>query len=496
MSNQDDISSSLGDTSVSEQLESHTQSEIQYKLEKQKSAQLEEGIPTAEMRIDRINRCIALLVDNQERIQIALNEDFGSRAREETLFVEVLGSLNALKYARSHVRRWMRRRRRHSMFPLGLFGGRSWVEYQPLGIVGMLSPWNFPINLSFSPAASVFASGNRLMLKLSEVTPRCSNLISYLVSKYFKEEEFTVIIGGKEIGEFFTKQPFDHLMFTGGTATASHILHSAADNLVPVTLELGGKSPVIVSETANLDKAAQRIMAGKLLNAGQVCLSPDYVLVQESCMEALTEKLKASARQMFPKVMDNPDYTAIINEEHFKRIQELISDAREKGAQIIQIHADGEDLSNHAQRKIPPTLVFNPNDDMRVMQDEIFGPLLPIRSYSKIDEALAYINDRPHPLGLYFFGASKEQIKQVIAQTHSGGVTINDVVMHVLQDDLPFGGVNHSGMGAYHGEEGFRNFSHARSVYHQSPLEKVAGMFRPPYKRRELQRMLSFLIKK
>ncbi|MBT8148730.1 MAG: aldehyde dehydrogenase family protein, partial [Gammaproteobacteria bacterium] len=324
--------------------------------------------------------------------------------------------------------------------------------------------------------------GNRAMIKPSEYTPATSSLMQTMIAEVFDTTEVAVVTGGPEVGMAFSNLPFDHMIFTGATSVGKHIMAAAAKNLVPVTLELGGKSPALVGRSANYAQAASSIMLGNGMNSGQVCLKPDYVLVPEEQRDSFVELLKAKASEMYPSILANQDYTSIVNQRHYQRLQGYIDDARAKGATIIEINPANEDFSQQAHHKIPPTLVLNPSDDMLVMQEEIFGPLLPERTYSDYKDAIAYVNSKPRPLGLYYFGRDAAEETFTLSRTTSGGVTINDVIMHITQEDLPFGGVGPSGMGAYHGFDGFKTFSHAKAVYRQSRLD-VAGLggLKPPY---------------
>lgn len=452
-------------------------------LERQKAAHLRDGAPSAETRIARIERCIGLLIDNRKAIEEALNADFGSRSREATAFTDVAGSIGPLKHAKDNLRRWMRpEKRKTTPALLGLFGAKAEIRFQPKGVVGVISPWNFPVNLTFAPLAGILAAGNRAMIKPSEYTPATSELLKTMFASAFSEEEIAVVTGGPEVGQAFAGLAFDHLIFTGGTSIARHVMRAAAENLVPVTLELGGKSPVIVSSSADLDVAAARIMNGKTLNAGQICLAPDYVLAPRDKLDGFVEAARKSVATMFPTIRDNPDYTAIIAQRHYDRIQDYVADARAKGATVVELKPDGEDLTQQEHRKIAPTLILEPTDDMKVMQEEIFGPVLPVKSYVTVDEALAYVNGKDRPLGLYYFGDDAAEREKVLATTTSGGVTVNDVIFHVAQEELPFGGVGPSGMGSYHGQDGFLEFSHRKSVYTQ--IKKDIGplkQMRPPF---------------
>jgi coniferyl-aldehyde dehydrogenase len=452
-------------------------------LEAQKAAHLRQGAPTAERRIDWLDRCIGLLVDHQTEIADALNADFGARSKDATGLTDIAGSIGPLKYAKENLAKWMRpEKRKTTPAILGLFGAKAEVQYQPKGVVGVISPWNFPVNLTFAPLAGVLAAGNRAMIKPSEFTPITSELMKTMFAKVFSEEEIAVITGGPEVGQAFTSLPFDHLVFTGATSVARHVMRAAAENLVPVTLELGGKSPVILSRGADMATAAGRIMNGKTMNAGQICLAPDYVLAPADQIDSFVAEAKAAVARTFPTLKDNPDYTAVVAQRHYDRIKGHVDDARAKGATIVEINPAGEDLSQQEHRKIAPTLILNPTDDMTVMQDEIFGPVLPVKTYGKVEEAVDYINGQDRPLGLYWFGTDTAERDMVLDRTTSGGVTVNDVIFHVAQEDLPFGGVGPAGMGSYHGRDGFMEFSHKKAVFHQLKKD-IAPMLalRPPY---------------
>lgn len=450
-------------------------------LTRQKQANLRDGIPSAQTRIDWIDRCIGLLVDHQKEIEDALAEDFGHRSRDATRFTDVASSIGALQHAKKHLHKWMRPEKRKVEFPLGLLGSKAMVHYQPKGVVGVISPWNFPVNLTFTPLAGIFAAGNRAMIKPSEFTEQTSELMKSMFAKAFTEDEVAVITGGPDVGAEFTKLAFDHIIFTGATSIARHVMRAAADNLVPLTLELGGKSPVVLGRSADMTKAADRIMAGKTLNAGQICLAPDYAFVPEEKQQEFVGAATAAVEKMFPTgLKDNDDYTSIINQRHYDRLMGYLDDAREKGAEVIEINPKGENFSQQPHHKIPPHIVVDPSDEMTVMQDEIFGPILPIKSYSQTSEAVEYINARERPLGLYYFGEDAGERDGVLNSTTSGGVTVNDVVFHVAQEDLPFGGIGPSGMGAYHGRDGFLEFSHPKAVYTQTGNE-ILAMMRPPY---------------
>jgi coniferyl-aldehyde dehydrogenase len=452
-------------------------------LRRQKAANIRDGAPSLEVRIGRLDRAIGLLIGHEGALVKALTHDFGARAPAVSGITDIGASLGPLKHAKAHLKSWMRpEKRKTTPAILGLLGAKAEVRFQPKGVIGIISPWNFPVNLTFAPLAGVLAAGNRAMIKPSEFTPATSELMARMFAETFDEDEIAVFPGGPEIGQAFSDLAFDHLVFTGATSIARHVMKAAAANLVPVTLELGGKSPVILGKSADYATSAARIMAGKTLNAGQICLAPDYVMAPADQLGTFVKEATAAVTAMFPTIKDNPDYTAVIAERHFERIKGYVDDARAKGAEIVEINPAGEDFSQQEHRKIPPTLIINPTEEMKVMQEEIFGPVLPVMTYRNVDEAIAYVNAHDRPLGLYYFGDDAAEEAKVLAQTTSGGVTVNDVIFHVAMEDLPFGGVGPSGMGSYHGVDGFREFSHRKSVYRQ--LKKDLGpmkALRPPY---------------
>jgi coniferyl-aldehyde dehydrogenase len=452
-------------------------------LAAQKAADRRDGPPDAATRTARIDRCIGLLVDRRAEIETALNADFGARSKEASAFTDVAGSIGTLKHAKAHLAKWMKpERRKPSPALLSLFGARAQVRFQPKGVVGIISPWNFPVNLTFTPLAGVLAAGNRAMIKPSEFTPATSDLMARMFAEAFAPEEIAVVTGGSDVGQAFAALPFDHLIFTGATSIASHVMRAAAENLTPLTLELGGKSPVIVGRSADMKVAAARIMNGKTLNAGQICLAPDYVLAPRDQIEAFVEAARGAVSEMFPTIKDNPDYTSVINQRHFERLSGYVAEARAAGARVIELKPEGEDLTQQEHHKIAPTLIIEPGDDLRVMREEIFGPVLPVKGYDSLEEALGYLNDHPRPLGLYYFGTDADETEAVLDGTTAGGVTLNDVVFHVAQEDLPFGGVGPSGMGSYHGRDGFLEFSHKKAVYSQLKAElSQLKALRPPY---------------
>lgn len=462
-------------------MNTNTGTQMQSILDKQKAAVLRDGMPPASKRIEWLDKSIDLLCTHREALNDAMSADFGHRSKDQSDFADIAVSVDTLKHAKRHVRKWMRSERRAPQFPLGLLGARAAVHFQPKGVVGIVSPWNFPVNLTFGPLAAVLAAGNRAMIKPSEFTPRTSELMADLTARYYTDEEVAVFTGEADVGAAFTRLPFDHIIFTGGTSIAYHVMRAAAENLVPVTLELGGKSPVIIGRSADIDKAAARIMAGKTVNAGQVCLAPDYVFVSEDSVDRFVEAASAAVADMYPNGMrDNDDYSSVINQRHYERLKACLEDARAKGADVVEINPRNEDFSQQRHHKMAPHIVLGANDEMKVMQDEIFGPIMPVQPYSNIEDTVAYVNANPRPLALYYFGSDSKERDFVLSNTTSGGVTVNDVVFHFAQEDLPFGGIGPSGTGAYHGRDGFHEFSHKKAVYTQTGLELLKVM-RPPY---------------
>ncbi len=451
-------------------------------LDNQRAAFRAEGEVAAATRIDRLDRCIALLVDHKDEICAAVEQDFGCRSRYVTLMMDVMNSVGSLKHAKKHLKKWMKPERRTPMVPMNFLGAKARVQYQPKGVVGIMTPWNVPINMIFSPLADVLAAGNRAMIKPSEFTPATADLMQGLFSAYFEPSEICLVTGGPEVGAAFSSLRFDHLIFTGATGIGRHVMRAAAENLVPVTLELGGKSPVILSARADLRKAAETIITGKAMNGGQLCVSPDYCFVPRHQLEAFVRECQAVIAGMFPTVQDNPDFVACVNERHYGRIRSYIAEAREQGVRVVPLCAPGEEISDPSAHKIALHLLIDPADELACMTQEIFGPLLCIKTYSAIDEVIDYINARDKPLALYYFGTDREEKDRVLGRTSSGGVAVNAIANHVGCDDLPFGGIGHSGMGNYRGRDGFRTFSHARGVYEEGwvNIAKLAGTL-PPY---------------
>lgn len=452
-------------------------------LQLQKLAQIREGPPSAATRRDRIDRAIGMLVDHSGPIADAIDADFGGRAKTVSRLADIASSIESLKHARRHLDRWMRPEKRPVTPPLAaLMGARAEIRFQPKGVIGIIAPWNFPVQLAMAPLAGVLAAGNRAMIKPSELTPLTSALLAEIIGKSFAVDELAVVTGGPELGAAFSGLAFDHLVFTGATSVARHVMRAAAENLVPLTLELGGKSPALLGRSAEMSLAAARILAGKTMNAGQICLAPDYAIVPSEKVSEFAAAALAAHQAMYPQgAAGSPDYTAMINDRHFNRVEAYIDDARDKGAVIAPLDTENPARTGNT-RFITPTLILGATPAMKVMQEEIFGPLLPVMQYERIETAIDHINSGPRPLALYYFGKDPAEEAAVLGRTLSGGVTVNDVIFHVAMEDLPFGGIGPSGMGAYHGRDGFLEFSHKRAIYRQLPKDigPLANL-RPPF---------------
>jgi coniferyl-aldehyde dehydrogenase len=433
--------------------------------------------PDAQRRIRALRALLQALRARREECVQAISDDFGGRARQETLLLEVFPLVDTIRHAIRHLPQWMRPRPAAAGWQF--LPGRARVVYQPLGVVGVIGAWNYPLLLSLAPVVGALAAGNRVMLKPSELAPRTADLLAGLVSDLFPDDYVTVVTGGPETGAAFAALPFDHLLFTGSTRVGKLVMRSACEHLTPVTLELGGKSPALVHPDFPAQTAAARIMAGKLYNAGQTCIAPDYVLVQAGAREEFVRLAAAAAAAMYPRLVGNPDFTRIVNCEHYRRLRGLVEDATRKGAEVLEVNPARE-TANEQDRVFPPTLLWNVNDRMAVMQEEIFGPVLPVVAYRSLDEAIEYVNARPRPLALYYFDRNSKRVEAVLARTTSGGVTVNDTILHIAQNELPFGGVGPSGMGSYHGFDGFQTFSKKKGVFLQSRFTTL-GFLRPPY---------------
>ena len=452
--------------------ESQALDHLQDLFEAQRRAYAANPMPPAAQRQQWLKALRDLLSDERQALINAISQDFSHRSADETLFAELMPSLHGIHYASKHLKAWMKPSRR--AVGIAFQPASAKVIYQPLGVVGVIVPWNYPLYLAIGPLVGALAAGNRVMLKLSESTPATGELLKALLAKIFPEDLVCVVLGEAEVGMAFSTLRFDHLLFTGATSIGRHVMRAAAEHLTPVTLELGGKSPAIVSADVPLKDAAERIAFGKALNAGQTCVAPDYVLVPEDRVEGFVEAYSHAIREFYPTLADNPDYTAIINERQLARLNAYARDATDKGATLIALYDQGQ------ARRMPHSLLLNVSDEMTVMQDEIFGPLLPIVPYRGIDQAFAYINQRPRPLALYYFGYNKSEQNRVLHETHSGGVCLNDTLLQVAQDVLPFGGIGPSGMGHYHGHEGFLTFSKAKGVFIKQRFN-AARLIYPPY---------------
>jgi coniferyl-aldehyde dehydrogenase len=437
------------------------------------------GAPSLAERRDDLKRLRDAVKRDAERIASVISADFGNRSRHETMLADVWPVVASARETLKSLAGWMKPRR--VGVGLELLPGAARILYQPLGVVGIISPWNYPFQLAILPLIAALAAGNRIMLKPSELTPRTSEFLAEFLGTLFPQEKVATVLGGPEIGAAFSGLPFDHLFYTGSTEIGRRVMQAAAQNLTPVTLELGGKSPCVIGADAALGAAADSIASGKLLNAGQTCIAPDYVLVPKQHRDAFVEHFQKSVERLYPSLAENPDYTSIVNARHYARLTHYIDEARRRGTHIIEINPANEQLTPQ-NRKIAPTLLVEPEGDLAVMREEIFGPVLPIVPYDSLDEAIAYVNARPRPLALYYFGADKAARDTVLARTTSGGASVNETLMHVVVENIPFGGVGPSGMGAYHGEFGFQTFSHRKGVFLQSRYN-AAHLIRPPFGR-------------
>jgi len=427
------------------------------------------------------------LKTKQNALIKAIDQDFQGRARQETIIADILPTLGIIDYTIKHLRKWMKPRRRH--VALHFIPAKNRILMQPKGVVLIISPWNYPISLSILPMVTAIAAGNRVILKPSEFTPKTSDLIAELVHGALPADRATVMTGGADVSITLCKLPFDHILFTGSTNVGREVMKSAAENLTPVTLELGGKSPAVIHGDYDLATAAMRIARGKLLNAGQTCIAPDYVLLARDKIDAFVTHYNDVITRFYPDIQDNNDYTTIINQHHFDRLKALLQDAKAKGATVQVVGASATGSSG--QHKLHPHVILDTSDDMQICHEEIFGPLLPIIAYDSLDQASAYINQRARPLALYYFDNDKQRVNAFLAATTSGGAAINDTVLHFVQDDLPFGGVGASGMGVCHGHEGFCELSHAKPVFYQARLNSTA-ILNPPYGA-TFERIIKFL---
>ncbi|HOZ26541.1 MAG TPA: coniferyl aldehyde dehydrogenase [Hyphomonadaceae bacterium] len=460
-------------------------SDAQRLLELQRAAHRREGPPNARVRIDRLDRLDDMVRKRSESFADAISADFGNRSRFETALLETMVTLSAIRYARKNVRWWMEPA--YQEVDLTFWPGSAWIRREPLGVIGVVSPWNYPLQLALSPLVDIIAGGNRAIIKPSEQTPNFSDLLHRAVSETFAEEEVGVVTGGPEVASEFTRLPFDHLVFTGSTSIGRKVAQAAADGLVPTTLELGGKSPVVICPSGSMTKAVKAIAYGKFINAGQTCIAPDYVMAPRERMIELAEQVLAEARRSYPDV--GGDYSSMISERAFDRMTAAIAEAEQGGAKILRHPAPAD----RSKRLLPPIVVLDAPENCMLMREEIFGPVLPIVGYDTLDDALEWINSHPHPLALYIFAEDRKEQTKVLDRTQSGGVTVNGTLLHIAQEGLPFGGVGASGMGAYHGRAGFDRFTHARAVF-KTGFFNAASWLAPPYGKRA-KRLLKFLMR-
>lgn len=472
---------------------SNNQTEL-HTLEKIFATQKDEfrraGVPSAHRRIAHLRALAGALRRYQDKLADAISEDYGHRSADEFKMAELMFTLEGIKYCQKHVRQWMRPEKRH-VSSLNR-PGTARVEYQPLGVVGIIVPWNYPIFLAAGPLTYALAAGNRVMIKMSGYTPRLGKVFQQMIAEIFPENQVAVINGRGPVSAHFPKLPFNQITFTGSTDVGKIVMAEAARNLTPVLLELGGKSPTIVHESYPLDDAAERIALGKCWNAGQTCVAPDHLYLPRGKSSAFIAELRTRVAKMYASLKDNPDYTSIINEKQYNRLQGYLEDARQRGATVIELNPGNETFSG--TRKMPITVVTGVTDEMELMKHEIFGPILPIMEYDDISSVIERVNAAPHPLALYYFDYDRGRADALIAQTWSGGATVNDVMTHVVIDDLPFGGVGPAGMGRYHGKEGFRSMSNAKGVLVKSRLYPMR-LILPPFNKASHEFIRRFILK-
>ncbi len=450
-------------------------------LQRQRDAFRQQGKPDAATRQDRIGRLIDMLLTHQDDIIEAERKDFQNKSPVLIRLAEVMGTVGALRYTHSQLEQWMQPERIALPDYFEAAGMHAEVQYQPLGTVGVVSPWNGPVILTCMPLGGILAAGNRAMIKPSELAPHAAELLARIISDRFDETEIAVCCGEIDVAQEFIRLPFDHLLYTGSTRIAKKVMAAAAENLVPVTLELGGKCPVILGRDAQLDSAAERLASGKLFHGGQVCVTPDYLFAPAELAADFTRKLGEAAARIYPSVTGNEDYSPIVNAHHYQRLQGLVDDARDKGAEVHCINPADEPLGAAHSLRFPLHLLHGVTDDMQVMQEEIFGPILPVLSYQTLDEVFDYVQARPHPLSAYYFGHNDEEQQQVCERITTGSIVMNDVVCQIFHEEIPFGGVGTSGMGRYRGPQGFKTFSNPVSVLTQTDNEDMLRPLRPPY---------------
>jgi len=463
-------------------------SALQAILQRLREAQARDPLPAWVMRRKRLDALATMLREQREAFAMAIAADFGQRPAEETDLLEIFPALSAIRHARRHGRRWMKPRRRPA--DLLFLPAHTELRPQPRGVVGIIVPWNYPLFLAIGPLVDALVAGNRAMLKMSEYTPQFSTLFAKQVARYFGDDEVVVVTGDAEVAQAFSALPFDHLLFTGSTTVGPQVMRAASASLTPVTLELGGKSPAIIGPGARFAHAVERIIYGKLVNAGQTCIAPDYVLLPRARVDEFIELACQAVTRMYPQLESSTQYASIASDRQYQRLLALRDDALAGGAHAHPL-SDASDVPS--RRLLAPLLLSGVGDDMAVMREEIFGPVLPLLPYDSLDEAIAHVAARPRPLALYLFERDQGRIDQVLAHTHAGGVSINDTLYHIAQHGLPFGGIGASGMGGYHGEAGFRTFSHLKPVFRQSRLNG-AKLFDPPYEAR-FRRLLRWMLR-
>jgi coniferyl-aldehyde dehydrogenase len=458
-----------------DRLEIDQNSRINTLLLAQQKAFAQAPMPSAQVRLGQLRSLKSALIAFKEPLIDAINQDFSCRSRDETLLAEFIPTIESINYAIKHTKQWMKPSKRK--VGLLFMPAKNQIHYQPLGVVGIIVPWNYPVFLSLGPLVGALSAGNRAMIKMSEFTPNLNKVLTQLLASIFENDTVTVIEGDADTAIAFTQQAFNHLLFTGSTSVGRHVMAAAAKNLTPVTLELGGKSPAIIDQDTPMEEACERLCFGKSLNSGQTCVAPDYILIPKDREQEFIDTYAKVFAKMYPSIKDNEDYSAIINMAQHQRLTSWLQEAKDKGAICHEINPLNEDLSSG--RKMAPVLVQNTLTDMRIVQDEIFGPILPIIHYDSLNEALAYIRQRPRPLALYYFGHNKAEQQKVLETSHAGGVCINDTLVHLAQDDMPFGGVGDSGMGQYHGHEGFLTFSKAKSVHIKGHFNSAKFAYAP-----------------
>ena len=462
--------------------------DLAHLLAAQRAAYRRDGAPSLATRRADLSKLRAALIANRSKIEAAINTDFGHRSRHETSIMELAGMIGGIDYLHKNLRRMMRPEKRHVAIHMRV--GSARVEYQPLGVVGVMAPWNYPVVLALMPVVTAMAAGNRVMLKPSEFTPTINALLEEILGSLFPSEQIAVVNGDAAVGAAFSALPFDHLIFTGSTVVGHKVMKAASEHLVPVTLELGGKSPVIVEKGHPLAHASAGIVFGKLVSGGQTCIAPDYAFVQENDLAEFLSSYDAAVISAYPEGPSGEDYTWVLNDRHLSRLNGLLDDARAKGASVREVGRAGQNAHPRAMR---PTVVLGVTDDMTIAHEEIFGPILPVFTYRTIEDAISFIDARPRPLALYYYGHDKAIQRKVLDGTTSGNVTINGTIMHIAQDDLPFGGVGASGIGAYHGIEGFRRLSHAKGIYEQGRWNS-ATLLRAPFGKMA-ERILGFVLR-